>query len=59
MSTIFIGNKPITIKTMAKAKAGAGNGSKKITFGKRSKGKAKKSYSKYEEKPKKYRGQGR
>lgn len=59
MSNIFIGNKPIIIKTMAKAKAGAGNGSKKITFGKRSKGKAKKSYSKYEEKPKKYRGQGR
>jgi hypothetical protein len=33
--------------------------SKKITFGKRGKGKAKKSYSKYQEKPKKYRGQGR
>lgn len=42
---------------MAKAK-GAGE-SRKITFGKRSKGKAKKSYSKYQEKPKKYRGQGR
>lgn len=44
---------------MAKAKAGAGTSTKKITFGKRTKGTAKKSYSKYEEKPKKYRGQGR
>lgn len=42
---------------MAKAK-GIGE-SKKITFGKRGKGKAKKAYSKYQEKPKKYRGQGR
>jgi hypothetical protein len=31
----------------------------KITFGVRRKGKAKKSYSKYQQKPKKYRGQGR
>ena len=31
----------------------------KVTFGSRKKGKAKKSYSKYEQKPKKYRGQGR
>lgn len=31
----------------------------KITFGKRKKGKAKKSYSKVLNKPKKYRGQGR
>ena len=31
----------------------------KVTFGRRKKGKAKKSYSKYEQKPKKYRGQGR
>ena len=44
---------------MAKAKAGAGTDTKKITFGKRTKGKAKKQYSKYDEKPKKYRGQGR
>lgn len=44
---------------MAKAKVSTGNASRKITFGKRTKGKAKKSYSKYEEKPKKYRGQGR
>lgn len=33
--------------------------SRKVVFGKRKKGKAKKAYSKYEEKPKKYRGQGR
>lgn len=31
----------------------------KVTFGRRKKGKAKKSYSKYDQKPKKYRGQGR
>lgn len=42
---------------MAKAKS-IGE-SKKVTFGRRKKGKAKKAYSKYEEKPKKYRGQGR
>jgi hypothetical protein len=42
---------------MAKAK-GTGE-SRKITFGKRGKGKAKKTYSKYQEKPKKYRGQGK
>jgi hypothetical protein len=35
------------------------NDFKKITFGKKKKGVAKKSYSKYEEKPKKYKGQGR
>ncbi len=44
---------------MAKAKSSICNSNKKVTFGKRGKGKAKKSYSKYEEKPKKYRGQGR
>jgi hypothetical protein len=33
--------------------------SQKISFGKKRKGVAKKAYSKYEEKPKKYRGQGR
>lgn len=44
---------------MAKAKVGS-SGGVKITFSKkRGKGKAKKSYSKYEQKPKKYRGQGR
>lgn len=31
----------------------------KISFGKRRTGVAKKSFSKYQEKPKKYRGQGR
>jgi hypothetical protein len=31
----------------------------KTSFGKKVKGKGKKSYSKYEEKPKKYRGQGK
>jgi hypothetical protein len=44
---------------MAKAKSSVGNSNRKVTFGKRGKGKAKKSFSKYEEKPKKYRGQGR
>jgi hypothetical protein len=41
---------------MAKAKAVA---QIKVTFGKRRNGKAKKSYSKALNKPKKYRGQGR
>jgi hypothetical protein len=42
---------------MAKAK-GASN-SQKVQFGKRKSGKLKKSYGPKEEKPKKYRGQGR
>ena len=41
------------------AKAKAGNGNQKISFGKKKKGKAKRSYSKYEQKPKLYQGQGR
>ena len=41
---------------MAKAKDSKGNA--KVSFGKKRTGVAKKSYSKYEEKPKKYRGQG-
>jgi len=42
---------------MAKAKGGTSQ--IKVTFGKRRNGKAKKSYSKKLNKPKKYRGQGR
>jgi hypothetical protein len=42
---------------MAKAKS-AGN-SQKVVFGKKTTGKAKKSYGPSEQKPKKYRGQGR
>ena len=41
---------------MAKGKAG---GSTKIVLNKKKKGSAKKSYSKHEQKPKPYRGQGR
>lgn len=41
---------------MAKAK---GNDSKKLSFGKRKKGSAQKSYNKHTPKPKAYRGQGR
>lgn len=41
---------------MAKAK---GSDSKKVTFGKRKRGNAKKSYNKHSPKPKDYRGQGR
>lgn len=37
----------------------ASNSQIKVTFGKRRKGKAKKSYAKSLDKPKKYRGQGR
>jgi hypothetical protein len=43
---------------MATKKASAAS-SRKVSFGKRRKGVGKRSYSKYEEKPKKYRGQGR
>ena len=42
---------------MAKAKGGAE--ARKISFGKRKKGSAKKSYNKHTPKPKAYRGQGR
>jgi hypothetical protein len=35
------------------------NPSGKVQFGTRKKGKAKKSYNKHENKPKKYRGQGK
>lgn len=41
------------------AKGKASGESRKISFGKKRTGVAKKNYSKYEEKPKKYRGQGR
>lgn len=41
------------------AKAKSSTASQKISFGKRKKGKLKKSYGPKEEKPKKYRGQGR
>jgi len=47
----------ITEKTMAKAKS-AGV-SRKISFGKKRTGKAKKGYGPKAQKPKKYRGQGR
>jgi len=43
---------------MAKAKGSAGV-SRKITFGKRKGGTAKKSYNKHSPRPKAYRGQGR
>ena len=39
--------------------AKASNDSRKVLFGKRKKGSAKKSYNKHSPKPKKYRGQGR
>jgi hypothetical protein len=41
------------------AKSKSAGTSHKVTFGVRKKNKAKRSYSKYEQKPKKYRGQGR
>lgn len=41
---------------MAKVKS---SDSKKVTFGKRKRGSAKKSYNKHSPKPKDYRGQGR
>jgi hypothetical protein len=39
--------------------AKATNGNSKISFGKKKKGKAKRAYSKFEQKPKAYKGQGR
>lgn len=44
---------------MAKGSKGSSTASQKISFGKKRTGVHKKSYSKYQEKPKKYRGQGR
>lgn len=41
------------------AKASIKGDSRKVTFGARRKGKAKKSYNKHTPRPKKYRGQGR
>jgi hypothetical protein len=41
------------------AKASVRGESRKVTFGARRKGKAKKSYNKHTPRPKKYRGQGR
>lgn len=44
---------------MAKGKSGAATTSRKISFGKKKMGVAKKSYNKHSPRPKKYRGQGR
>jgi hypothetical protein len=47
-------------KNMAKGtKGGSTSQSRKISFGKKRRGVAKKGFSKYEQKPKKYRGQGK
>jgi hypothetical protein len=43
---------------MAKAKGGASS-SQKVSFGKKVTGKARKSYGPKDQKPKRYRGQGR
>jgi hypothetical protein len=44
---------------MAKGSKGGSSPSRKITFGKKKIGVHKKKFSKYEQKPKKYLGQGR
>lgn len=44
---------------MAKAKGGSASSSRKITFGRRKGGSAKKSFNKHSPRPKAYRGQGR
>ena len=44
---------------MAKAKGSSTSLKTKVTFGKRKKGKAKKSFNKHTPRPKEYRGQGR
>jgi len=46
-------------KQMAKSSKGSSSASRKISFGKKKTGVHKKSFSKYEQKPKKYVGQGR
>jgi hypothetical protein len=43
---------------MAKAKGGASD-ARKVSFGKRKRGSAKKAFNKHNPKPKAYRGQGR
>ena len=44
---------------MAKSTKGGSSPSRKISFGKKKSGVAKKDFSKYDQKPKKYQGQGR
>lgn len=44
---------------MAKAKSSRGGESRKISFGKRKLGKAKKSFNKHDRSEKNYRGQGK
>jgi hypothetical protein len=44
---------------MAKSKSVGGGADRKITFGKKKLGKAKKSFNKHDRKEKTYRGQGR
>jgi hypothetical protein len=44
---------------MAKAKGSSVSSSTKLTFGKRKKGTAKKSFNKHTPRPKDYKGQGR
>lgn len=44
---------------MAKGKSSSTTTARKITFGKKKLGVAKKSYNKHSPRPKKYRGQGR
>ncbi len=44
---------------MAKAKGKGGGENRKVTFGKRKLGKAKKSFNKHDRSEKNYRGQGR
>jgi hypothetical protein len=46
-------------KNMAKGTKGGSSSDRKISFGKKRTGVAKKGYSKYDQKPKKYQGQGR
>jgi len=49
----------IKINIMAKVKGKSSGELRKISFGKRKKGSAKKAYNKHNPRPKKYKGQGR
>lgn len=55
----YFSNKIFTFAKKTMAKSNTSGGTRKISFGKKSTGKSKKSYGPKERKPKKYRGQGR
>jgi hypothetical protein len=55
----YFSNKIFNFAKKTMAKSNTSGGTRKISFGKKSTGKPKKSYGPKDQKPKKYRGQGR